>query len=86
VGLRLRALGMLALAALPWSGSQDDSGWALARVLVAASVIAALLWGYDRLTRGRTARRWAWAYLALDAALLLALLWASYQALQSRLA
>jgi hypothetical protein len=85
LGLRLRALGLIALAALPWSGNQD-SGWALPRMLAAASLIAGLLWTYERLMRGQPARSWARAYLALDAALLLALLWAAYQALQSRLA
>jgi len=55
-------------------------------MLVAASLIAALLWSYDRLTRKHAARRWAQAYLALDGALLLALLWAAYLALESRLA
>jgi hypothetical protein len=49
-------------------------------------LIAALLWGFDRLTRGQAALRWAWAYLGLDAVLLLALLWAAYLALQNRLA
>jgi hypothetical protein len=73
------------LAALPWTGDRGD-GVALLRLLAAAGSIAALLWGYDRLTRGQAARRWARAYLALDAALLLALLWAAYVALQSRLA
>jgi hypothetical protein len=85
IGLRLRALGLIALAALPWAGGQDD-GLALLRILAAASVLAALLWGYDRLAGEHAPRRWARAYLALDAILLLALLWAAYAALQSRLA
>jgi hypothetical protein len=84
LGLRLRAVGLVLLAALPWSGGQDGAG-ALARALGAAVLIATLLWGYDRLASGRPARRWAWAYLGLDAALLLALLWAAYAALQDRL-
>ena len=78
IGLQLRALGLVALAALPWAGAQGD-GLALLRMLGAAALIAALLWGYDRLTRGQAARRWAWAYLALDAVLLLALLRAASQ-------
>ncbi|HEU5102027.1 MAG TPA: hypothetical protein VFU22_23555 [Roseiflexaceae bacterium] len=85
LGLRLRALGLIALAALPWAGGQD-TGLGLLRMFAAASIIAALLWGYDRLARGGLARRWARAYLVLDAALLLALLWAAYAALQNRLA
>jgi hypothetical protein len=83
-GLRLRALGLIALAALPWAGSQGD-GLALLRWLAAASLIAALLWCFVRLARQHTARRWARVYLVLDAALLLALLWAAYMALQRRL-
>jgi hypothetical protein len=82
--LRLRGLGFVLLAALPWAGA-EGTGVALLRMLGAAALIAALLWGFDRLTRGHAARRWAWAYLILDAALLLALLWAAYLALQSRL-
>jgi hypothetical protein len=85
IGLQLRALGLVALAALPWTGAQGD-GLALLRMLGAAALIAALLWGYDRLTRGQAARRWAWAYLALDGVLLLALLGAAYTAMQIRLA
>jgi hypothetical protein len=85
IGLRLRAIGLVALAALPWAGAEGTSV-ALLRMLGAAALIAALLAGYDRLTRRQAARRWAWAYLALDLALLLALLVAAYLALQARLA
>jgi hypothetical protein len=85
LGLRLRALGLLALAALPWAGA-ESTGLALLRMLGAAALIAALLWGEDQLMRRQAARRWAWAYLALDAVLLLALLGAAYLALQLRLA
>jgi hypothetical protein len=84
LGLRLRALGLVALAALPWAGAEGDD-LAFLRMLGAAALIAALLWGYDRLVRGQAARRWAWAYLALDAVLLLALLGAAYIAMQIRL-
>jgi hypothetical protein len=83
-GLRLRALGLVALAALPWAGA-EGTGLALLRMLGAAALIAALLWGADQLMRRQAARRWAWAYLSLDAVLLLALLWAAYLALQLRL-
>ena len=75
----------MALAALPWAGA-EGTGLALLRVVGAAALIAALLWGFDRLTRRQAARRWARAYLALDVALLLALLAAAYLALQIRLA
>ncbi len=84
IGLRLRALGLVALAALPWAGAEGD-GPAPLRMLGAAALIVALLWGFDRLTRGQAARRWARAYLALDAVLLLALLAGAYLALQIRL-
>jgi hypothetical protein len=84
VGLRLRALGLVALAALPWSGGQEGST-ALLRTLAAACLIGALLWGFNRLTIGQPARRWARAFLALDAVLLLALLWAAYLALLNRI-
>ncbi len=85
IGLRLRALGLVTLAALPWAGA-EGTGLALLRMFGAAALIAALLWGFDRLTRGQAARRWAWAYLGLNAVLLLALLGAAYLALQLRLA
>jgi hypothetical protein len=74
----------VALAALPWAGAEGD-GLAFLRMIGAAALIAALLWGYDRLVRGQAARRWAWAYLAFDAVLLLALLGAAYTAMQIRL-
>jgi hypothetical protein len=85
IGLRLRALGLVALAALPWAGA-EGTGLALVRMLGSAALIAALLWGADRLAHGQAARRWAWAYLALDAVLLLALLGAAYLELQIKLA
>jgi len=85
LGLRLRALGLVTLAALPWAGAAGD-GLALLRLLGAAALIGVLLWGADRLMRGQAARRWAWAYLALDVLLLLALLAAAYLALELRLA
>jgi hypothetical protein len=95
VGLGLRALGLAAIAALPWfpfvAGSDEGGGlvgaaatWLLLPLPPLA--IAGLLWVFARLTAGRSARRWARAYLALDAALLLLLLWAAYAALQARLA
>ena len=92
-GLGLRALGLLLLSALPWMaalGALEEGGLRAARGaagwLLAPPLIAALAWGYDRLTASRPARDWARLYLALDAALLLALLWAAYQALLGRLA
>jgi hypothetical protein len=94
IGLGLRALGLAAIAALPWFAlvAPGDEGapatlgarWLL--LPLPPLVIAGLLWGFVRLTAGRSARRWARAYLALDMALLLVLLWAAYAALQDRLA
>jgi hypothetical protein len=84
VGLRLRALGLVMLAALPWAGAEGNR-LALLRMLGAAALIAALLWGADRLMRRQAVRRWAWIYTALDTLLLLALLGAAYVALQIRM-
>lgn len=69
-GMRLRALGLVGLAALPWCA-------ALAGVVAWAAPLALLplgllLWAGAQLPPGST--RWSRAYLALDAILLLALL------------
>jgi hypothetical protein len=85
LGLRLRDLGLVALAALPWAGEQAGVA-PLLRMVGAICLIAGLLWGYDRLTVEHSARRWAWGCLIVAAALLLALLWGAYEALQSRIA
>ena len=94
IGLGLRALGLVAIAALPWfvlvatsdenASVTTDARWLLLPIPPLA--IAGLLWGFARLTARQPARGWARAYLALDAALLLVLLWAAYTALQDRLA
>ena len=94
VGLGLRAVGLVAIAALPWfplvatsdehAAITADARWLL--LPLPPLVIVGLLWGFARLTAGRPARPWARAYLALDLALLLVLLWAAYTALQARLA
>jgi hypothetical protein len=94
LGLRLRALGLVALAALPWfalvagpdAGGQGGIDLTWIWLPLPPLGIAALLWGYSRLTAGRSARGWAHAYQVLDAALLLVLLWVAYNALQARLA
>jgi hypothetical protein len=94
-GLRLRAVGLLAIAALPWfplvgansaPGGPSASGPAWLWLPLPPLLIVALLWAYGRFTARHSARRWARAYLAFDAALLLVLLWAAYTALQARLA
>jgi hypothetical protein len=94
LGLWLRTLGLVALAALPWlplvarpdAGDQRSISLTWLWLLVPPLVIGALLWGYNRLTIGRAARPWARAYLALDAMLLMILFWVAYTALQARLA
>jgi hypothetical protein len=94
IGLRLRTLGLVALAALPWFplvggdtlGNQGGTILTFAWLPLPPLVIGALLWSYDRLTAGHSANHWARAYLAFDGALLLLLLWAAYIALQARLA
>lgn len=83
VGLRLRALGLIALAALPWFPLLADWPWLL---LLPPLLIAALLWCYDRATAGRAARKWAHGYLVFAVTLMLVLLWAAYAMLQERLA
>ncbi len=83
IGLRLRSLGLAAIAALPWFFLMGERSWLL---LLPALLLAALLWGYDRATAGHPARGWARGYLVLAALLLLALLWAAVAALRDRLA
>jgi hypothetical protein len=94
IGLGLRAVGLVAIAALPWfalvatsdenAPVTTEAGWLL--LPIPPLVIAGLLWGFARLSAKQPARRWARAYLALDAVLLLVLLWAAYATLEDRLA
>lgn len=78
--LRLRAVGYVGLATLPWLGLFEGRFWFLAPPL-----IVALLWGFHQATRGQKARRWAQAYLVLGAALLVMLLATAGLALSERL-
>jgi hypothetical protein len=91
-GLRLRALGLVLLTALPVMaafGALDEGGLrtiaGAAAWVLAPLGLAGLLWGYDRLAARHNARAWARAYAVFDAALLLALMGAAYQALRQRL-
>ncbi len=74
-GMRLRAIGLAALAALPWCAALGQAAaWAAP---LALPPIALLLWACSRMRPGGTG--WARAYLALDAALLIALLARSFE-------
>jgi hypothetical protein len=93
IGLGLRQIGLVLLAALPPMaalGALDEGGlrtWrGLAGWALSPLVLALLLAGFDRATRAHAATRWAWAYVALDGVLLLALLLAALDGLRARLA
>ncbi|HEU4326101.1 MAG TPA: hypothetical protein VFS21_23375 [Roseiflexaceae bacterium] len=74
-GMRLRALGLAALASLPWCAALGGAAaWAAP---LALPPLALLLWACSRMRPGGTG--WARAYLALDAALLVALLAGSFK-------
>lgn len=84
IGLQLRAIGLVAISALPWAlivGT--ESRWLLP---LPPLLIAGLLWGVGRASARLTAQRLAYAYLLLDAALLIALCWAAFVTLRDRLA
>jgi hypothetical protein len=89
-GLGVRACGLVLLAGLPWLapfGALETEGsyeWpALVAIAAVPAALAALLWGFDRLTRRQPARQWAWGYLILSGLVLLALLGAAYAAFPS---
>lgn len=95
IGLRLRGIGLALLSLLPWLALArtpfvlpplpqfEQQPWLLPAPPI---VLALLIWGYHRATRGRAPRAWAWTYLLLDLLLLLALLASAGLALQQRLA
>lgn len=88
LALRLRALGMILLAALPWLAplARDDTPTLLRLLLPAPPLmLAALLWAFHRATRGHSVIRWARVYLGYDLALLGLLLAAGLLALRERL-
>jgi hypothetical protein len=89
LGLRLRALGLVLLAALPFIGllppATEDGAPAPWLAPLPPLLLAALAWLFHRLTRGQSPRRWAHAYLWLSALLIGLLAYAALSALRARL-
>lgn len=89
LGLRLRALGYVLAAALPWLAllppAREDGAPAVWLAPLPPLVLGTLAWGFGRIFDGRRARPWAWACLWLSAALLAALLADASAALRERL-
>lgn len=88
LAMRLRALGIILLAALPWLAplARDDTPTLLRLLLPAPPLLlAALLWAFHRATGGHSVMRWARVYLGYDLALLGLLLAAGLLALRERL-
>ncbi len=83
-GLRLRTLGLILLAVIPWLAllTRMDQLWA---AWLPPVVLAGLLWLFHRATQGASAIYWARIYLAYDAVLLLLLLLAAILDLRQRL-
>ncbi len=81
IGMRLRLLGYLALAALPWFPLLGDNAWLRPLPPV---IIALLLWLFNRIAKGCT-RRWAVAYNIFAAMQLLVLLGSALDALRLRM-
>ncbi len=93
LALRLREVGLIALASLPWLGPfgalQEEGPLgapAIGACVLAPALLLALLLACDRLAAGHSPRRWAWAYVGVDGLLLALLLWAAYAALLRQLA
>jgi hypothetical protein len=82
IGLRLRAIGLTLLAALPWFPLLGEWRWLLP---VPPLLIALLLWAYHRFTVGQPMRRWGYVMLGLCGLQLAALLVAAGLALRERL-
>lgn len=83
-GLRLRTLGLILLAVLPWLAwlTRADQLWA---AWLPPLALAVMLWLFHRATHGASAIRWARMYLAYDALLLLLLLITALLDLRQRL-
>jgi len=89
IGLRLRSLGFVLLAALPLLGllpaASEDGSPAIWLVPLPPLLVAALAWAFGRLTAGRRPRPWAQGYLVLSAALIGVLAYAASVDLRARL-
>lgn len=90
LGLRLRVLGYVLLAALPWFAllppAREDGAPALWLAPLPPLLLALLLWGFDRAFAGRRALPWAHGYLWLSLALLLGHAAGAALALRERMA
>jgi hypothetical protein len=90
IGLRVRALGLALVAVIPWlallPAAREDGSPAVWLAPLPPLAIGALVWWFDRLTRGRAPLPWARGYLWLSAGLLAALAVAAAEALRQRLA
>ncbi|HWQ11983.1 MAG TPA: hypothetical protein VNL77_04245, partial [Roseiflexaceae bacterium] len=89
LGMQLRAVGLVLIAALPWlellPAAREDGAPVLWLVPLPALLVAVLAWGFGQLTARQAARPWALGYLWLSAALLGALVCAAAAALRERL-
>jgi hypothetical protein len=85
-GMRLRALGIVLIAALPGiallTRGGDNDWW---RIALPPLALTGVIWLVHRSTRHHSAQRWAHVYLILDVLLALALLAAGLLALRERL-
>ncbi len=84
-GMRLRALGIVLIAALPGvallTRSGDDDWW---RVALPPLALTGAIWLFHHSTRHHSIQRWAYFFLIFDVLLLLALLAAGLLALWER--
>lgn len=84
-GMRLRALGIVLIAALPGiallTRGGDNDWW---RIALPPLALTGAIWLVHRSTRHHSAQRWAHVYLILDVLLALALLAAGLLALRER--
>jgi len=85
-GMRLRALGIVLIAALPGiallTRGGDNDWW---RIALPPLALTGAIWLVHRSTRHHSAQRWAHVYLILDVLLALSLLAAGLLALRERL-